>query len=1322
MKRVIWLEGLFIFAVLGFFMTKAIADELYYTDFEDDNGAFVQEATGNSPVPAVFSFDPQPSASSSPGNEQAFHGIDGNFSTKYLNFAKLNTGFIVTPSSGDSVVRSISLATANDAIPRDPSSYILYGTNDAILSTDHSLGNSEDWTEIASGDLSLPDSRNTPGTVVNFPNARAYSSYRLVFPTVKDAGSANSMQIAEVQFFDEEEAGGNSILAAGDPIIPIHLATSAGDLGTWSMEGDDTGPATNFLTSPEIELEGAWGVRVIFDHRYSIEAEWDAVALEVSIDGGDFEFIPNTAFTVNGYTYSDLKGNHVFKGGEGFNGESEGYSQREFITSIVDLGDLNAEENIVIRFVGAWDEAARGLGLPNWEIDTFTVEAISDPSILLSEDFVEDDGGFIELAEGNSPIPSLYNEDPGTWSMEGDDQGPATNYITSPEIDVPITAGIEVSFAHRYSIEPEWDGTALQYSIDGDEFQTVPTDAFSENGYSFSNLIGNHVLKGGDGFNGNSEGYFAGDFITSTAKLGSIEAGSSLSIRFLGAWDCAARGVGIPNWEIDSVVIRILDDLDGDGMPDYYEDENDLDKAVDDSAEDPDSDGLTNIEEFIAGTNPQEADTDNDGLNDNVETGTGNFVNALNTGTDPLNSDTDSDGLLDGVETNTGTFVDADDSGTDPHTADTDEDSINDGTEVERGSDPLDGEDFPLLWVVRNAKSNSPLNSIANTRDLFDSFVGHDVEVVTIHDTINFRDNANGPFPDPKPFPLFGAQDVNQDDFAIKATGTLFITEPGIYTFGFNSDDGGGFYIDGEPVVVFDANRGSATSLGSVDLSFGAHEMEFLFWERGGGAQCQLFVHNEKGDFAGAGFSVSDYHLLETSYVPSGDSDNDDLPDAWEEQFFDNLGQGPEDDPDNDGSTNMDEFELGTIPNDPDTDDDGLNDGVEDGSGTFVNSMMTGTDPKIADSDGDGLLDGVETNTGNFVSENNTGTNPHKADTDEDLVSDGRELVLGTDPTVPQARPKGYVQDFDGFPDGTTDLNDGTAMYGPAASVVDGRLQLTRDGQGLGFSSFTIPTLEGSSGGWVATFDLEISDGPGANEPADGLSFNYGNFDLGVQGSGEEGMGAVDGNDASPLVTENLSFEIDTWRNGDPEQGVNIAEKVEGEDINLEFINGRILDDGTSVSGPVTIVYDPVNGASFKTEGLLTNADFEDVPLTFVGDDSYNFGISARVGGANQDVFIDNLVISIGSGAAPLQITEIEKEGDEITLTWNSKPNRVYLIERSEDMENGEIDANRDGNFGLWEEIDDGILSDGEFTSFTDQVPEGIRKIFWRVTDMGVAE
>ena len=42
MKRVIWLEGLFIFTALGFFTTNGVADELYYTEFADEDGAFIQ--------------------------------------------------------------------------------------------------------------------------------------------------------------------------------------------------------------------------------------------------------------------------------------------------------------------------------------------------------------------------------------------------------------------------------------------------------------------------------------------------------------------------------------------------------------------------------------------------------------------------------------------------------------------------------------------------------------------------------------------------------------------------------------------------------------------------------------------------------------------------------------------------------------------------------------------------------------------------------------------------------------------------------------------------------------------------------------------------------------------------------------------------------------------------------------------------------------------------------------------------------------------------------------------------------------------------------
>ena len=51
-------------------------------------------------------------------------------------------------------------------------------------------------------------------------------------------------------------------------------------------------------------------------------------------------------------------------------------------------------------------------------------------------------------------------------------------------------------------------------------------------------------------------------------------------------------------------------------------------------------------------------------------------------------ADTDDDGLNDGVETNTGTYVDATDSGTDPLNADTDDDGLPDGQEVPGGEGP----------------------------------------------------------------------------------------------------------------------------------------------------------------------------------------------------------------------------------------------------------------------------------------------------------------------------------------------------------------------------------------------------------------------------------------------------------------------------------------------------------------------------------------------------------------------------------------------------------------------------------------------------------
>ena len=181
-----------------------------------------------------------------------------------------------------------------------------------------------------------------------------------------------------------------------------------------------------------------------------------------------------------------------------------------------------------------------------------------------------------------------------------------------------------------------------------------------------------------------------------------------------------------------------------------------------------------------------------------------------------------------------------------------------------------------------------------------------------------------------------------------------------------------------------------------------------------------------------------------------------------------------------------------------------------------------------------------------------------------------------------------YSNNFDGYADGTTDLGDGTAFNGASASIQGGRLQLTIDNQGLGFASFTIPALPNSSQGWSMSADIEIFDSVGGNPPADGFSFNYGDFAIGERGQAEDGMAGRTAN--------NISFEVDTWMNFDAEQGVNISGVAGGLDVGqLAFTNGVILDDGQRVTCTVEIQWDPVNGASFTTTGLNTNADFSTV-------------------------------------------------------------------------------------------------------------------------------
>ena len=124
-------------------------------------------------------------------------------------------------------------------------------------------------------------------------------------------------------------------------------------------------------------------------------------------------------------------------------------------------------------------------------------------------------------------------------------------------------------------------------------------------------------------------------------------------------------------------------DADHDGVPDVLE----LRAGSDPRAPDSDGDGLTDTFEFASAKlihHPMKPDTDGDGIGDAVEDADGDGLTAFGeqtVGTSPLERDTDGDSLTDGAEVSTYK--------TNPAKADTDDDGLDDAAELAAHTNPL---------------------------------------------------------------------------------------------------------------------------------------------------------------------------------------------------------------------------------------------------------------------------------------------------------------------------------------------------------------------------------------------------------------------------------------------------------------------------------------------------------------------------------------------------------------------------------------------------------------------------------------------------------
>lgn len=157
-------------------------------------------------------------------------------------------------------------------------------------------------------------------------------------------------------------------------------------------------------------------------------------------------------------------------------------------------------------------------------------------------------------------------------------------------------------------------------------------------------------------------------------------------------------------------------------------------------------------------------------------------------------------------------------------------------------------------FTVRQVRSNASVGNLTDTEALLAAGSANNIAERTMHySVINMSGNGDGRFVDNLPYPFAG----DGSNFAVEATGQIFIPAAGDYTFIVNSDDGFSLSMPGstlsspvndngstlglDGVLRFNAGRGAADTLGVFSFpSRGFYPIRLAHWEGGGGDSVEL--------------------------------------------------------------------------------------------------------------------------------------------------------------------------------------------------------------------------------------------------------------------------------------------------------------------------------------------------------------------------------------------------------------------------------------------------------------------------------------------------
>jgi hypothetical protein len=349
-----------------------------------------------------------------------------------------------------------------------------------------------------------------------------------------------------------------------------------------------------------------------------------------------------------------------------------------------------------------------------------------------------------------------------------------------------------------------------------------------------------------------------------------------------------------------------LGDSDADGMPDDWERAHGLSVGTNDGAADPDGDGLSNIGEYTASTDPKNADSDGDGYSDGTE---------VSNSTDPKDPTS-----IPGNLAPLGTAILGTQSA---EGVDTPYFNAGAGTSINDQNPATRVDTF-------NSAGTDPVSFVGITWDALQTqpILRLELSLATFYDGGWFGPNNKSPGAGNKLTPTY----LTEPNVQVSADGGVTWTNVGRISDYLTALNGHGIGGGNNP------NPSFVTAKFILDPPVSDITGVRIIGSEGGTAS---------GGFLG---------VAELKVYARTDSDSDGMDDDWERA--NGLVVGVNDassDQDSDGLKALDEYLKATNPRVADTDGDGLADGAE----VFVHL----TNPVSADTDTDGLSDGAEVKT-----------------------------------------------------------------------------------------------------------------------------------------------------------------------------------------------------------------------------------------------------------------------------------------------------------------------------------------------------------------------